>query len=680
VNRLASETSPYLRQHADNPVDWFPWSHEAFERAKELDKPVMLSVGYSACHWCHVMAHESFENDRTAAEINRRFVSVKVDREERPDVDSIYMEAVQALSGHGGWPMTVFLTPDGRPFYAGTYFPPRDTGGMPGFGRVLEAVDEAWRNRRDEVERQADALTDAVSRRARLPDDVVVPHFSQGSLRSRASTILDAAAKELSARFDELEGGFSPAPKFPHPTLVELCLQHHRLTEAERSLEMATVTLQAMQSGGIYDHLGGGFHRYSTDGRWTVPHFEKMLYDQAGLTRSYLHAWQVTSRMEFLEVVGQTIDYVLRDLALDQGGLCCAEDADSEGEEGRFYTWSPDEIAQVLGPDAGVVCEWYGVDERGNFEGRSILRRPLASGFLRPEEVERGRIRLFEARSKRVRPGRDDKVLTEWNAMFGSALAEAAGATGRDDWARAANRVAEFLMSELRRSDGRWLRSWKDAKAQHLAYAADYAWLVDFFTRMSELEGRAVWIDRAIDTAREMLRLFSDDERPLSTTGNDAEPLLLTPMEMSDGATPSATSVAARALMRLGALSGDRETSARGEALLATMLALGEGQPLAVASAVSASTLAEGGITEVVVGGDRRDLVGAALARYEPNMVLAWGEPTDSPLWEGRSQPVAYVCHLHECHAPSSDEADLADRLDAERDTERAGFSEALAR
>jgi uncharacterized protein len=707
VNRLASETSPYLRQHAQNPVDWFAWSDEAFARARELDRPIMLSIGYSSCHWCHVMAHESFEDPEIAAVLNDNFVSVKVDREERPDVDAIYMEAVQAVSGRGGWPMTVFLTPDARPFFAGTYFPKHDMAGTPSFHRLLSAVEDAWRNRRNDVEQQADALLAAISASSRIEDEDVdvatsvatpsptnpaatpaspgVPLSFAGptsaGVAAAYSRAIALAIEQLRQRFDRRWGGFGPAPKFPHPNFVELCLQHHRLSEDPTSLEMAALTLKAMAAGGIYDHLGGGFARYSTDETWTVPHFEKMLYDQAGLVRTYLHAWQVTADPQWLGVVEETIAYVLRDLMLGPGGVCSAEDADSEGEEGRFYVWTPQEIVDVLGAEqAPSVMDFYEVSEVGNFEGRSILRRPLDRDLRRPPQVERAREMLFDRRGQRVRPGLDDKVLTEWNAMFGAALAEAAAVTGRDDWGRAATRLAEFLLSELRRkSDGRWLRSWQDGRARHLAYAADHAWLVEFFCRLAELTGRSGWLEHATETATSMLDLFSGNSSVLFTTGSDAEQLIVRPAELADGATPSATSVAARALIRLGALSGEQSFSDRGESLLQGLLRFARTQPLALANAVSVSSMAEGGVTELVIGGERQDLLTAARARYEPNQVIAWGEPTSSPLWEGRRDAVAYVCRNYTCQSPSDSVDDLVDRLDAERADERASYAAAVA-
>jgi len=669
MNRLASETSPYLRQHAHNPVDWYPWGDEAFDRARAEDRPVMLSVGYSACHWCHVMAHESFEDEQTARELNAKFVSVKVDREERPDVDAVYMEAVQAMTGSGGWPMTVFLTPDGRPFFGGTYFPPLDAHGLPGFRRVLDAVDDLWHNRRSDVDRQADALTEAVGRRTRIPPDLTATPGGWSAVEElAATTLLGAAIGELATRFDARDGGFGPAPKFPQAQLVELALRHHRVTGAESSLAMATTTLGAMGAGGIFDHVGGGFARYSTDSTWTVPHFEKMLYDQAGLVRAYVHAWQATGDPRWLQIVEETIGYVLTELASPGGGLYSAQDADSEGEEGRFYLWTPDELAAAVGPAlAGVAADWYGVSTGGNFEGRNILRRPVGAPLARPPEVEEARQLLFAARRSRVHPGLDDKVLTAWNAMFGASLAEAAAATGRQDWSDAAVRIAEFLLAELRSAPtGRWLRSWQDGRARHLGYAGDYAWVVEFFTRLAELTGTAVWLDRAQEASSAMLGLFTGEGGLLYTTGNDAERLLVRPLDVLDGAVPSANGVAATALLRLGALRAEPELTDAGESLLRALLPLATEHPLACATSVAALELSGGGITEVVITGDRPDLLSAARARFEPTMVLAWGEPTPSPLWAGRDVGRGYVCRHFVCTTPAATPLELTQRLDDE--------------
>ena len=662
TNRLGDETSPYLRQHAGNPVDWFPWGDEAFAHAARRDVPVFLSVGYSACHWCHVMAHESFEDPGIAQVLNSGFVPVKVDREERPDVDAVYMAATLAMNGHGGWPMSVFLTPDGRPFFAGTYFPPADRGGLPGFPRLLAAISEAWSQRRQEVERQADALTEALAGHGELG--------LAGTQRAPApwSAVLSSAVEQLAARFDRRWGGFGPSPKFPQPVHVELCLRQYRHSGDPQVLAMAEHTLGAMAAGGIHDHLGGGFCRYSTDDTWTVPHFEKMLYDQAGLIRAYLHAWQLTHDPQWMAVVEDTVGYVLRDLSAGGGALCSAEDADSEGEEGRFYLWTKDELRSVLGPQADAAARHYGLDDGPNFEGRNILRLALDADLRRPTpEIEGWRRALFEARARRVRPARDDKTLTEWNAMFCSALAEAAAATGRTDWMAAARSTATFLLEDLRRPDGRWLRSWQGGRARHLAYAADYAWLVDCFTRMAELTGRASWLEHATNAAQDLLRLFGNGDGPLHTTGEDAEALVVRPAETVDDATPSATSVGGTALIRLGALRGDDALGDAGARLLATLVPLVEHQPLAAAWAVSAGELASEGATEVVVTGERADLVAVVPSRYEPSAVLLWGERTSSPLWLDRPDGHAYVCRRRVCSVPADSPEQLAARLDEAR-------------
>ncbi|MGH9092441.1 MAG: thioredoxin domain-containing protein, partial [Acidimicrobiales bacterium] len=459
MNRLAEATSPYLRQHAANPVDWLPWGPEAMETARREDKPLFVSIGYASCHWCHVMAHESFEDEATARDLARWFVSVKVDREERPDVDAVYMAAVQAMSGSGGWPMSVFCTPDGRPFFAGTYFPPADRQGVPGFRRVLAALAEAWRDRRDEVEHQADALAGAVARDAGLADRLA----GAGTPPPPFHEALERLVAQLAEGFDPEWGGFGPAPKFPRPTLVELCLRHHRATGSEASLAMATTTLDAMAAGGIYDHLAGGFARYSTDRRWLVPHFEKMLTDQALLARAYLHAWQATGRAHYLQVATETLDWVLADLARGDG-LASSVDADAGGVEGAHATWTPAQVRSALDaagrPDlVPAALEWYGVTEAGNWEGTTVLRRPPGAPLARPGPVEEARQLLLEARRRRTQPAVDGKVLLEWNAMAAAVLAEAAGATGRTDWGRRAAAIAGHLVAAFRGPDGRWRRT-----------------------------------------------------------------------------------------------------------------------------------------------------------------------------------------------------------------------------
>ncbi|HTH04801.1 MAG TPA: thioredoxin domain-containing protein, partial [Ilumatobacteraceae bacterium] len=554
MNRLGSETSPYLRQHRDNPVDWYAWGPDAFAAATERDVPILLSVGYSACHWCHVMAHECFEDADTAALMNQLFVNVKVDREERPDVDAVYMDAVQAMTGRGGWPMTVFVTPRGEPFYGGTYFPRAQ------FHQLLAAIDDAWHNRRGELDQNVTALRQALERSSKFgPAD---------DLPGRAA--VQSAVEQLGRQFDAEWGGFGPAPKFPSSMSLDVLLREFVVHGDERARDMAVTTLDAMASGGMYDHIGGGFARYSTDERWLVPHFEKMLYDQALLVRVYTHAAVALDEPRFRQVVEESIEYVLRDLRHADGGFFSAEDADSpeshepgaHAHEGLFATFTPAEVRDVLGADADAACDWYGISDTGNFEGRSIPNRLHARGqWSRSPEVEQWRQQLFGARERRPRPGLDDKVLTEWNGLMLAALCEAAAAFGRDDWKDAAVATGEFLFASLRRADGRWFRSWHadgDPPARHAALAADHAALVDGFTRLGELTGAAMWTERAVAVADTMLdHCWDVDRGGLFTTPDDGEQLVVRQKDLIDGATPSANSLAATALVRLGALTGE---------------------------------------------------------------------------------------------------------------------------
>jgi len=612
------------------------------------------------------MAHESFEDEATAAVVNDLFVAVKVDREERPDVDAIYMDAVQAMTGSGGWPMTVFLLPDGRPFFGGTYFPKEARGGTLSFVELCKRIDDVWRTRRDDLVEQAAALTEAISQVGQLAGGTDLPGID----------VLDAAVDQLAERFDPEWGGFGAAPKFPSTMNLDTLLRVHVRTGAEAPLMMATTTLDAMAAGGMYDHLGGGFARYSVDRRWLVPHFEKMLYDQALLARAYLHGWQVTGNETYLQVLTETIDYTLEDLGQPFGGLASAEDADSEGVEGKFYVWSLAEVRSVLAA-AGLTdteideaVAWWGVSATGNFEGTNILWRPVRGDLLRPEVVERARLALLAHRATRVRPGLDDKVLTEWNALFLATLAEAALATGRDDWQAAATVMGTFLLDRLRREDGRWLRSWQvDGGARHLAYAADHAALVDAFTRLAEATGEARWIAAATETADALLTLFWDDDNGgVFTTGHDAEALVARTKDVMDNATPSANSLAAVALVRLAALTGNATYAARADDILRLLAGPMAKHPTAFGHLLAAVELTALGATEVAVAGDRPDLVDAVASRWRPNLVLAWGEPYDSPLWAGRDAGPdgagqAYVCRNHACQRPVTTPADLLAQL-----------------
>ncbi|MGZ4702945.1 MAG: thioredoxin domain-containing protein, partial [Ilumatobacteraceae bacterium] len=636
TNRLGQETSPYLRQHAENPVDWYPWGPEAFAAATERNVPILLSVGYSACHWCHVMAHECFEDEEVAAEMNRRFVNVKVDREERPDVDSIYMDAVQAMSGRGGWPMTVFLTPDGHPFYGGTYFP------KPNFLSLIAAIDDVWLNRPGDVRQNVDALTSAIGRTAQIEPATDLP----------GPEALNQALQQLAGTFDPSWGGFGTAPKFPSTMSLDLVLRAYTRLPQDDARIIVTTSLDAMASGGMYDHIGGGFARYSVDEKWLVPHFEKMLYDQALLIRVYLHAYLVFGEPQWKQVVEETVEYVLRDLRHPSGGFFSAEDADSpdengHGHEGLFHTWTIDEVTAVLGADAGPALEWYEFTEAGNFEGRTIPARLNHRGeLIRPPEIEAARQRLFEARCQRRRPGLDNKVLTEWNGMMLASLADAAAALERSDWLAAAVANGRFLVDNLRGDDDRWHRSWQadgSPPARHAALAADHAALVDAFTRLAEATGDGGWIQQASRVADTMFDHFWDvDNGGLFSIADDAEQLVARQKDLMDNATPSANSTAAVALLRLGALTGEVRYANHAEQILRLLGRVMPQAPSAFSNALVALDLVGRGITEIAIIGERPDLVRAVRTRWLPNSVLAWGKPYDSPLWKDRADGLAY--------------------------------------
>ncbi len=657
MNRLAQETSPYLRQHRDNPVDWFAWGPEAFATAAERNVPVLLSVGYSACHWCHVMAHECFEDAAVSARMNELFVNVKVDREERPDVESIYMDAVQAMTGRGGWPMTVFMTPTGEPFYGGTYFP------KPQFLQLLAAIDDVWRTRPDDIKQNITALTESLRRTALVTPLADVPGIE----------LVELGLDHLADNFDSRWGGFGPAPKFPSTMSLDLVAQSLLHEPNDVRSTILTTSLDAMASGGIYDHIGGGFARYSVDAQWLVPHFEKMLYDQALFVRVYSHAAVVTGLPRYRQVVEETVEYVLRDLRHSDGGFYCAEDADSpdeygHGHEGLFHTWTTAEVRDVLGDDADAALAWYEFTEEGNFEGRTIPARLHHRGELeRPAHIEAARQALFEARCGRLRPGLDDKVLTEWNGLMLASLCEAAAIFDRADWAAAAVANGEFLLRSLRRPDGRWHRSWHatgEPQARHQALAGDHAAVIDGFTRLGELTGQSRWIAAAQDVVDVLLDHFWDVDRGgVFTTPDDGEPLVARQKELFDNATPSANSTAALALYRLGALTGEARYTQHADQILRLLGRAIPQAPSGFSQAISAVWLRHAGTTEVVVTGDRLDLVKEVQQRWLPNAVLAWGERYDSPLWAQRANGMAYVCRDHVCQLPVSDTAALAIQL-----------------
>jgi uncharacterized protein YyaL (SSP411 family) len=669
-NRLDGETSPYLRQHRHQPVHWYPWGPEAFAEAHARDVPVLLSVGYSACHWCHVMAHESFDDPEVAEAMNRSFVSVKVDREERPDVDALYMDAVQAMTGRGGWPMTVALTPDGEPFFGGTYFP------RARFLQLLEAIDDVWRTRRDELRGQVAALVEAAGRSTLVePADEVA-----------AVELLGGAVQQLTRAYDTRWGGFGTAPKFPAPTALDLLLRFH--AHDDPGTEGATVlrhvvetSLLAMASGGMVDHIGGGFARYSTDERWLVPHFEKMLSDQALLAGVYGRAAVEFGSPVLAQVAAETIEYVLRDLRDPAGGVRSSEDADSAGDdatvhEGRFVTWTVEEVRAATGDLADVALDWYGIAadaaRGGTFEGRCIPHRLGHRGdLLRTPEVDEARRRMLAARAARSRPGIDDKVLTEWNALFVSTLADLSALHRRPDWLAAAIEIAEFLVAHLRGPDGRWFRSWHadgEPPARHAALAADHAALVDAFVRLAEASGDPRWLAEAAATADVLLDRFWDPVHGgLFTTADDAEQLVVRQKDLAEGATPSANSLAAIALTRLAALTGERRYDHHADRILRLLAGLIPSSPSSFAVAVAAVDLRWRGVDEIVVTGDRSDLLAVVHERWRPNAVVAWGTPGPGPLWQDRADGFAYVCRDAACRLPAADPETLRRQLAPDR-------------
>jgi uncharacterized protein YyaL (SSP411 family) len=668
ANRLAQETSPYLLQHCENPVDWYPWGEEALARARAEDRPILLSVGYSACHWCHVMAHESFEDPETAAYMNEHFVNVKVDREERPDVDALYMEAVQAISGQGSWPMTVFLDPEGVPFYGGTYFPPDEGRGMPSFRMVMEAVVDAFESKRDEIKERA------LQMRARL---AAIGQVEPAD--SPQAAMLDVAIERLQMAADPERGGFGSAPKFPPASAIELLLSRGEREIPER-------TLDAMLAGGIYDQIGGGFARYTVDAAWQVPHFEKMLYDNALLARAYLHGWQRLGHKRYRRICEETLDWALLEMRGAEGGFYSALDADSEGEEGRFYVWAPDEIRAVLSDPSQdesnridfspqqieKLMRFYGVSEAGNFEGRNILHLAGGASAEEPEGLDEMRRALYEARAKRVWPGLDDKRLTAWNALMIAALAEAGAVLGREDYLVAARACANFVWDELRDDEGVLLRSYKDGRAQLKAYLEDHAFLLEALLTLYEASFEAVWFERARELGDTLLARFADAERGgFFSTADDHESLIARRKEIGDHPIPSGNSAAAFGLLRLGALTGERAYEQAAEGVFRLFSDSAGKHPEAFAHLLRAIDFHLSSTKEVaLVGENLSELAATVRARHRPHLVLAGG-PADTevpPLLANRStvdgQSAAYVCESFACQRPVTDPTALRKMLD----------------
>ncbi len=597
-NRLADETSPYLLQHKDNPVDWYPWGEEALQRARADDKPMLVSIGYSACHWCHVMEHESFEDPVTAAFLNEHFVAVKVDREERPDVDTIYMGAAQAMLGHGGWPLNVWVDPDGVPFYAGTYFPPEPRQGAPSFRQVLEGVAEAWETKREEIRSVAPQTVERLSAAARV----------QPSGEELSPQVLEEAEQNLATMFDANFGGFGGAPKFPPASALEFLMGRMADgTALPRTEQVVRTTLERMAWGGIYDQVGGGFARYAVDGQWLVPHFEKMLYDNALLARTYLHGWQLMGEDLFRRVCEETLDWALREMRGPEGGFYSALDADSEGEEGKFYVWTADELRDLLGADADAVLRYWAVDRGPNFEGRSILH----VGGPRPadEVVERARARLYEARSRRVWPGLDDKRLTAWNALMIAALADAGRVLGRADYLDAARACADFLLGRMRDSGGRLLRTFKDGRASLNAYLEDHAFLDEALQVLYEATLETRWIVEARALADQILTRFASHEEPggFFDTSSDHESLVVRPRDVEDHPIPSGSSSASLALLRMAAYTGDRAYERRALEVFSMLHVAAGRYPQAFGHLLQAMRLHFAPPREVALVGDRLD-------------------------------------------------------------------------
>jgi uncharacterized protein len=631
MNRLAEETSPYLLQHADNPVDWYPWGDEAFERARAEDKPVLLSVGYAACHWCHVMEHESFEDDETAALMNERFVNVKVDREERPDVDSLYMDAVVALTGQGGWPMTVFLTPAGEPFLGGTYYPPEPRYGMPSFQQLLVAVSDAYRERRGDVAGQAAAIVAAVRRSSELAP----------SREPLTEELLHAAARSLRTQFDGEWGGWGTAPKFPQASVLEFLLRMH-LRGDERALPIVTATLDAMAAGGMYDLVGGGFHRYSVDREWLVPHFEKMLYDNALLAATYLHGWVVTADERYRRVTEQTLDYMLRELRLPEGGFASAQDADTEGVEGLTFTWTPED---------GVREDLLQPFEHGRF----VIRGDL-------DEDERQR--LFELREQRPKPARDDKAIAAWNGLALAALAEAGRRFERDDYLAAAGDLADFLLGPLSAEDGRLHRTFR-GEAKGTGYLEDYADVAHGLLELHAATGELRRLEEANRLARLAVELFGDEERGgFFLSPADAEELVARKKDLEDQPTPSGNSMLAFVLLRLARIYGDEELERRAVGVFRLVREALARVPLAFGHVLSALDLHFSPPREIAIAGPPdSEVARAALRGFDPHAVVAFGPAEGVPLLRGKNlvdgKPAVYVCERFACRAPVTDPAEL---------------------
>ena len=649
TNRLANETSPYLLQHAHNPVDWYPWGDEAFAKARTEDKPVFLSIGYSACHWCHVMERESFEDPALAGILNREFVSIKVDREERPDVDSIYMEAVQMMTGHGGWPMSMFLTPDGRPFYGGTYFPPDDRHGMPSFRRVLAHVADAYRTRKKDVEEAATEVQQALGRALTT---------ARGSVTAERS-LLDRAAARIAQGYDPDNGGFGGAPKFPPSMALDFLMQVSYRTGDVQLREIVTNTLVKMARGGIYDQVGGGFHRYSVDAHWLVPHFEKMLYDNALLARLYTRAWQWTKDPFFAQIANETLGFVQRELMSDSGGFFSTLDADSEGEEGKFYVWSRAEVLDILGEDGPAFCDLYDITERGNWEGHNILNMPRDPDPKLADLALRGKCKLYGVRSKRVWPARDEKMLSSWNGWMLAAFAEASVAFGR--YGDVVRRNADFLLGRID-ANGRLIRHAKIA-----GLLEDYSGVAWGLTLAYEATGERRYLDAARGLADQILERFFDEANGgFFDTPIDHERLITRPKDLFDNATPSGNSVTCDVLLRLAVLFGEDRHARAATGALDAIWPIADKYPSGFGFLLGVEEWRAGQPKEIAITGDAKELVKVVGGEFIPHRVLVTGSgSSDLPLMQHRdaSKPMAYVCEAYACAEPTADPERLRELL-----------------
>ena len=666
TNRLSHETSPYLLQHAHNPVDWYPWGEEALERARREDKPILLSIGYSACHWCHVMEHESFENEQIARAMNENFICIKVDREERPDLDQIYMGAVQAMTGSGGWPLTVFLLPTGEPFFGGTYFPPEDRYGRPGFPKVLGTIHDAFRTKRDEVTSNATHLVDHLKQSV-PPKTLATPELG----------LLDQAYRGMASRFDPREGGFGGAPKFPPSMTIDSLLRYSHRTKDEHALHMAVLTLDKMAYGGMYDQAGGGFHRYSTDEYWLVPHFEKMLYDNALLARVYVDAFQVTQKPLYKRISEETLDFVVRELRDPNGGFYSTLDADSEGVEGKYYVWNLDEFRETVGDGAELLAKYFDVTDRGNWEHANILhvnRAPELFARLEsvaPEDLDR-RVaaackKLFARRERRIRPGRDEKILTDWNGLMLRAFASAAFVLNRDDYRRVAESNAEFLLATMWNGD-RLLHNFKDGRARFNGYLDDYANLADGLLALYELSFDYRWLESSSRIVDRMIELFVDEDAGgFFFTATNHEALITRTKDFFDNATPAGNSVAADVLLRLGMILDRQDYRAIAERLIQTTLPLIKQYAAGFGRLLAALDFQLGPSREIALAGDPAAFVDVLRRIYTPRTVVAAGPDERVALLKGRSlvggKPAAYVCENYTCKQPITDPAELRHEL-----------------